>query len=144
MGWFSTCMDEVHENTCEFMTCFVHAYPVYYDSCALREAMTNHCILFVDSCDYGNICGAVGENILRDAVTLLSDPAHGSLRILLDRTFREGVALEFRDLQGRQLAAFSNLQQEATLAVGEVPPGVYLLEVRAEGKVAAFKVLLPR
>jgi hypothetical protein len=146
-GWFNNCPGVEHQFF-QFMSCFDHAQKVYFDTCAFQTAINNtNCIMYSDSCDYWNICGAVHELESLASIDIYPNPSNGKTNLLLDVNERDHFEILIWDNTGKKLVrkiipgTLAPGKTEMELDLGEIPTGFYFLELHGE-KGSVYRKLL--
>ena len=107
-----------------------------------------YCVEVVDAAGCGDIfCDTLGvtaiENTVPQRFSLLPNPASGTVRLNLPRTWAVSAIL-LRDALGREVLAPVLTTAEASIAVGHLAPGTYIVEVRHSLGVAIERLVVRR
>jgi hypothetical protein len=136
-------------NSFQFLICLEQKnIKSYIDSCALNDAMTNGCILFIDSCHYGNICSAIDDNNLLQGVSVSPNPNNGNLTISMELRKESDAELFLYDIYGRRTAWSIRLghlpagKTEKQIALNDLAAGVYFIECRTAAGSAFQKIII--
>ena len=102
----------------------------------------------MDAAGCGDIfCDTLGvtaiENTVPQRFSLLPNPASGTVRLNLPRTWAVSAIL-LRDALGREVLAPVLTTAEASIAVGHLAPGTYIVEVRHSQGVAIERLVVRR
>ncbi len=116
----------------QVLTSFQHNLRVFYDTCALQNAISNSCFEFHDTCSYWNICGSVAEFQTGPAIKVQPNPAVEIIYITTNTTKEEEINLRILNLNGISVlnagVDFLSKNKERKINVSNLKEGVYFIE----------------
>lgn len=148
-GWFTPCQEYQH-NSMQFLICFEQSNTkTYYDSCALQIAMSNGCIMFTDSCHYGNICSSIQERNVISSLSVQPNPSVSTITLSMDLSSPADVSIYVWDIYGRRSVLNENVKldtgrNEKQIDLSMLGSGIYMLECRSSSGSLFEKIIIQK
>ncbi|CAN5328323.1 hypothetical protein BH09BAC5_BH09BAC5_17300 [soil metagenome] len=149
IGWYFNCPVFPHDNW-QFMTCFDHDYKVYYDSCAYVEAISNGCIMTIDTCNYWNICGNIKNLDLQTTINIFPNPNTGKFNLRINATQQDKYEIFIHDLTGNEIIRTIDIgERNSEISISEInleelSAGFYLVECRGKKGTSYSKLIIEK
>ncbi len=144
-GFYMQCGGFPYDFT-QLLTCFNHAQKIYMDSCAYQTALTNGCLLVVDSCNYWNICTGIEEaNGLIHSLMAYPNPATVNATLTINATVKTSASVSVLSLDGKQVlpsvkTTFIPGLNQLDLSLKGLSSGTYLIRCETDNEVR-YKML---
>ena len=137
-------------NATRFVSCFAHSGLVYFDNCAYSEAIGNSCFHVIDSCNYGNICGAINRISDLSSFNIYPNPSAGQVTLNLEVNQSAAFDILVLDMQGREVLPVTHLgqlndgTQTRQLDVSKLASGFYFVACKSTGGEVYKKLALQK